>query len=154
MDGREIYQQMILDHNRKPKNYGKLENPTHQIEGLNPLCGDHIWVYLKVDENKKIEKITFDCKGCAISKASASMMTVSLKGKTIEEAQDIFGEFTTLLKGSSPEEHKLGPLKIFSNIWQYPSRVKCAALAWHAMSGALKDKEKVSTEAGDDKLDA
>lgn len=143
---RDIYQQMILDHNRKPKNFRKLDDPTHATEGLNPLCGDHIWVYLKVDEDKKIQEITFDCKGCAISKASASMMTVSLKGKTVEEAQKIFGDFTTLLKGRSEEEHKLGPLKIFSNIWQYPSRVKCAALAWHAMQGALESKNQISTE--------
>lgn len=139
---------MILDHNRKPKNFRIMEDPTHTTEGLNPLCGDHIWVYIKVDDEKKIKEITFDCKGCAISKASASMMTVSLKGKTIEEAQEIFGDFTTLLKGGTPEEKKLGPLKIFSNIWQYPSRVKCAALAWHAMSGALGKKDQVSTEAG------
>ena len=145
---RNIYQQMILDHNRKPKNFRKLDDATHSSEGLNPLCGDHIWVYLKVDEDKKIEEITFNCKGCAISKASASMMTVALKGKTIEEAQEMFGDFTTLLKGRTPEERKLGPLKIFSNIWQYPSRVKCAALAWHAMSGALGEQEQVSTEAG------
>ena len=143
---RDIYQQMILDHKRKPKNFGKMEDPTHSTEGLNPLCGDHIWVYIKVDENDKIKEITFDCKGCAISKASASMMTVSLKGKTTKEAKEIFGDFTTLLKGRTPEEQKLGPLKIFSTIWQYPSRVKCAALAWHAMSGALNKKNTVSTE--------
>ena len=146
-----IYQQVILDHNRKPKNFGKLEDHTHETEGLNPLCGDHLWVYMKVGEDGKIVEMTFDGTGCAISKASASMMTVAMKGKTVEEARKIFEDFNILLKGEMPEKHSLGSLKIFSSIWQYPSRVKCAALAWHAMANALtesegEDNSKVSTE--------
>ena len=145
----DIYKQVILDHNRKPKNFGKLENSTYKTEGLNPLCGDHLWVYMKVDQDDKIVEITFDGTGCAISKASASMMTVAIKGKTIEEAKQTFEDFNILLKGNMPEKHRLGSLKIFSSIWQYPSRVKCAALAWHAMANALTECEEnkpVSTE--------
>ena len=146
MDSNSIYQQVVLDHNRKPKNFGKLEECTHKTEGLNPLCGDHLWIYMKVDQEGKIQEITFDGTGCAISKASASMMTAALKGKTTEEAKKKFEEFSFLLKGNMPEEHSLGSLRVFSSIWKYPSRVKCAALAWHAMAGALTDGEKVSTE--------
>ena len=92
MQQNSIYQQVILDHNRKPKNFGKLEACTHQTEGLNPLCGDHLWVYMNVGEDNKIKDITFDGTGCAISKASASMMTAAVKGKTVEEARKIFDE--------------------------------------------------------------
>ena len=113
MQHQEIYQQMILDHNRKPKNFGKIEDCTHKTEGLNPLCGDHLWVYVKLGEDKKIEKISFDGSGCAISKASASMMTVALKGKTVEEAQELFQEFSTLLKGNLPDNHNLGSFVFF-----------------------------------------
>lgn len=147
-----IYQQVILDHNRKPKNFGKLNDHTHEIEGLNPLCGDHLWVYMKVGEDEKIVEISFNGTGCAISKASASMMTSALKGKTVKEAHKIFEEFNIMLKkGDMPKEGKLGSLKVFSSLWQYPSRVKCAALAWHAMANALtegegEDQKKVSTE--------
>ncbi len=146
----DLYQQVILEHNKKPRNFGKLDGATHQAEGFNPLCGDHLWVYLKVDANGLIDTVGFEGSGCAISKASASMMTISLKGKTIEEARQLFGEFHELLKGElKPDErpdNQLGKLKIFSGIWQYPARVKCAALAWHAMNGAISELKTVSTE--------
>lgn len=144
----ELYQQMILEHNRKPRNFKKLDSPTCSAEGYNPLCGDHIWVHLKMAD-ERIEEISFEGSGCAICKASASMMTTSLQGKDKTEADKIFGEFHRLLVGDlkpDTEENNLGKLKIFSGIWQYPSRVKCAALAWHTMKGALDNRQSVSTE--------
>jgi nitrogen fixation protein NifU and related proteins len=145
----DIYQQIILEHNKKPRNFRQLEGATHSAEGFNPLCGDHIWIYLIVDENGVILDVTFQGQGCAICKASASMMTVSIRGGTMVSAQKMFGEFHSLLLGEwDPEtkEHTLGKLKIFAGIWQYPSRVKCASLAWHTMSGALCKVKTISTE--------
>lgn len=145
----DLYQQVILEHNRKPKNFHKLEPATHAAEGFNPLCGDHVWIYLNVSASGEIEEVAFEGSGCAICKASASMMTQSLKGKSMSEAQQLFKEFKDLLVGDlKPDEteHHLGKLKIFSGIWQYPSRVKCAALPWHTMSGALCQVNAVSTE--------
>lgn len=145
----DLYQQVILEHNRKPRNFKKIDEASHCAEGFNPLCGDHLWVYLKIEDNKIVE-ITFEGSGCAISKASASMMTTSLKGKDIEFAKKQFAEFQNLLKGSldpEKEDHSLGKLKIFAGIWQYPSRIKCAGLAWHAMNGALdQNSDSISTE--------
>lgn len=145
----DLYQQVILEHNRKPKNFEKLDPATHKAEGFNPLCGDHVWVYLNVEENGLIQKVTFEGSGCAICKASASMMTQSLVGRSMPEAQELFKEFKLLLTGElNPDEieNKLGKLKIFSGIWQYPSRVKCAALPWHTMSGALCQVASIQTE--------
>jgi nitrogen fixation NifU-like protein len=145
----QLYQQVILEHNKKPRNFGKLEAPTHQAEGFNPLCGDHLWVYLQLSPAGLIEDVRFEGSGCAISKASASMMTAALKGKTRTEAQALFKQFHGLLRGElkpDVDANDLGKLKIFSGIWQYPARVKCAALAWHAMNGALHDEQSVSTE--------
>ena len=145
----ELYQQVILDHNKKPRNYGDLEGATHQAEGYNPLCGDHLYVHLNVSDSGHIEDLKFKGEGCAISKASASMMTMILKGKPEAEAKIIIEEFKKLVKGElDPEkdEHHLGRLKIFSGIWRYPSRVKCAILAWHATSGALDNETTVTTE--------
>ncbi|MGE0173841.1 MAG: Fe-S cluster assembly sulfur transfer protein SufU [Oligoflexales bacterium] len=144
----ELYQQIILEHNKKPRNFGKMENATYISEGFNPLCGDHFWIYLKMDGNK-IADVSFEGSGCAISKASASMMTMQLKDQTIEHAEDIIKNFQGLVKGelsAADAKEKLGRLSIFSNIWQYPSRVKCAVLAWHAASGAFQNKKTVSTE--------
>ena|SRR3989338_8630084 len=145
----ELYQQVILDHNRKPRNFRKLEHPTHFAEGYNPLCGDHIYVYLNIDNQGIINDISFEGSGCAISKASASMMTAALKGKTAEEAKKIFEEFHSLVIGELKPDQKdniLGKLAIFSGIWQYPSRVKCAILSWHTMKGALNNLQSVTTE--------
>ena len=114
-----------------------------------PLCGDHLKVYLHVDENKVIDNLSFEGDGCAISKASASMMTQALKGKNIEEAKELFTQFHSLITGKldpNTESHKLGKLAIFSGIWHFPSRVKCASLSWHTMHGAIEQKESVSTE--------
>ena len=145
----ELYQQVILDHNKKPHNFKKLEKPTHFAEGYNPLCGDHIRVYLNVDSEKKIREVTFEGSGCAISKASASMMTQSLQGKTIDEAKKLFEEFHQLDIGKLNPQNQassLGKLSIFSGIWQYPARVKCAILSWHTMKGALDNIQSVTTE--------
>ena len=152
----DLYQQVILEHNKKPRNFRRLQAPSHTAEGFNPLCGDHLWVDFKVDANGVIEEATFEGSGCAISKASASMMTVALIGKTVDEAKTLFESFHHMLisQGQGIPEgdvEALGKLKIFSGIWQYPARVKCAALAWHSMVNALSDAGRqaavpVSTE--------
>ena len=145
----ELYQQTILEHNRNPRNFGKLEPATHQAEGYNPLCGDHLFVYLNLDDSDVIETVKFEGSGCAISKASASMMTTALKGKTVAEARTLFVEFHRLVIGElkpDREPNHLGKLSVFSGIWQYPSRVKCASLSWHTLKGALEKTKSVSTE--------
>ena len=145
----ELYQQTILEHNRSPRNFKKLEGATHVAEGYNPLCGDHLWIYMKVNPQNIIEELAFEGSGCAISKASASMMTVALKGKTIEEADLLFDEFHKLAMGElKPDQqpNHLGKLTVFSGIWQYPARVKCAVLSWHTMHAALEKTKAVSTE--------
>jgi nitrogen fixation protein NifU and related proteins len=145
----ELYQQVILEHNKNPKNFKKLENATHHAEGYNPLCGDHLTVYLHINKDNIMEDISFEGEGCAISKSSASMMTAGLKGKSKEEAGRLFKQFHSLITGElNPEkdEHILGKLAIFSGIWHFPSRVKCAGLCWHAMKGAMDKENVVSTE--------
>ena len=145
----ELYQETILEHNKKPRNFKKLEHPTHFAEGYNPLCGDHMTVYLRVNKDSLIEEISFEGEGCAISKASASMMTASLKGKSMEEAKKLFEQFHKLVIGAlkpDKDPNDLGKLTIFSGIWNYPSRVKCAALSWHTMKGALEKINSISTE--------
>ncbi|MBF0122361.1 MAG: SUF system NifU family Fe-S cluster assembly protein [Candidatus Omnitrophica bacterium] len=145
----ELYQQVILEHNKKPRNFMKLEPCSHEAEGYNPLCGDHLTVYLQVSAEGVIGDVSFLGDGCAISKASASMMTAGLKGKTVDEAKVLFDEFRRLVtKELDPEKdiHHLGKLTVFSGIWKYPSRVKCAILAWHTMKGAIDHAKVVSTE--------
>ena len=145
----ELYQQVILEHNKNPRNCKKLQNATHVAEGYNPLCGDHLKVYVHVNQNNIIEDIAFEGDGCAISKASTSMMTVSLKGKTVEEAKNLFHQFHRLITGElnpETEEHALGKLAIFSGVWHFPARVKCASLAWHTMNGSLENKKMITTE--------
>lgn len=147
----KLYQEVILDHNRNPKNFRAIEDATHIQEGHNPLCGDHLHIYLKIDPTTNlIDDISFKGEGCAISKASSSMMTQALRGKSLDDAKNMFSQFHELLKGSlNPEkqENTLGKLKIFAGIWQYPSRVKCASLAWHALSNAIEgDGSPVKTE--------
>lgn len=145
----ELYQQVILEHNKKPRNFKKLDDATHCAEGYNPLCGDQLMVYLRVNADKIIEEVTFEGDGCAISKASSSMMTQALKGKTVEEAKTLFEQFHNLVIGElnpDKDENVLGKLAIFSGIWHFPARVKCASLAWHTMNGALEDQKSVTTE--------
>lgn len=144
----DLYQQVILDHNKNPRNYGRISHPTHHAEGYNPLCGDHLQLDLTL-EGSVIKDVKFEGDGCAISKASASMMTEALKGKTVDEAKKMFEEFQLLVTGKlNPESdpHHLGKLKIFSGIWHFPARVKCAILSWHSLKGALDKQTTVSTE--------
>lgn len=148
-DVRELYQQVILDHNKKPRNFRAIDNPSRTAEGYNPLCGDQLRLYLKLDAEDRIEDISFEGSGCAISKAAASLMTVNVKGKSIEEAEALFDEFHRLVTGAldpQSQDHHLGRLAVFAGVSEFPARVKCASLAWHALHGALAGSERVSTE--------
>lgn len=136
----ELYQQVIIEHSKCPRNFRKVEDATHTAEGHNPLCGDHLTVYLKVSKKRIINAVSFEGDGCSISRASASMMTMVLENKSVDEAHFLFEGFHNLILGcpkTKEEEKCLGKLKVFSGIWQYPSRVKCVSLSWHAMKGAL-----------------
>lgn len=144
----ELYQQVILDHNKKPRNFHKLETANRNAEGYNPLCGDQLIVYLQV-EGDVVRDISFEGSGCAISKASASMMTQTVKGKSKEEAELLFNEFHRMVTGEldeALEPHHLGRLTIFSGVREFPARVKCASLSWHTMHAALNNQNIVSTE--------
>lgn len=145
----ELYQQVILEHNKKPRNFRKMENATHSCHGYNRLCGDDYEIYLKVDEENIIQDLSFTGTGCAISKASTSLMTSHLKGKTVDEARVVFKEFHKMVLGEfEPENdaHHLGKLTLFIGVREFPSRIKCASLSWHTMIGALDKNEVVSTE--------
>ena len=144
----ELYQQVILDHNKKPRNFRKLETANHSAEGYNPLCGDHLTVYLNLEDGA-VREISFEGSGCAISKAAASMMTQAVKGKSKQEAEQLFNEFHLMVTGELDEAtttNGLGNLKIFSGVREFPVRVKCASLPWHTMHAALNNQEIISTE--------
>lgn len=144
----ELYQQVILDHNKKPRNFRKLESANRTAEGFNPLCGDQLHVYLQL-EDEVVKDISFEGSGCAISKAAASMMTQSIKGKSKQEAETLFQEFHSMVMGELDEAttpNNLGRLTIFSGVRDFPARVKCASLSWHTMRAALHGEETVSTE--------
>ena len=148
---RELYQQVILDHNRSPRNFGPLEAANRRQEGYNPLCGDHLHVHLLLDDEGVIEEIHFEGYGCAISKASASLMTEQLKGRSAEEAKAAFASFLELVTGDPAEPvdpMKAGKLAVFAGVREFPMRVKCATLAWHTMKAALDGDaaEPVTTE--------
>ncbi len=146
---RELYQEVILDHNKSPRNYRRMEDADRKVDGYNPLCGDHFTLFVKLKDDI-IEDISFEGAGCAISKASTSVMSAAVKGKTIVEVEELFKKFHTLVKGESdPMEdfENLGKLAAFSGVSEYPARVKCATLAWHTLHSALTSKEhRVSTE--------
>lgn len=145
-DLRELYQEVILEHSRHPRNYRALQSANHKAEGYNPLCGDHYTVYLDVQDGS-IRDISFEGTGCAISKASASMMTQSLKGKSAGEAEALFSRFHNLVTGHAGSGDDVGKLAVFAGVSEFPLRVKCATLAWHALRAALNGKqEAVSTE--------
>ncbi len=148
-DLRDLYQEVILDHGKNPRNFRKLEDADHQAEGNNPLCGDRINLYLKMD-GEVITDIGFQGRGCAISTASASMMTESVKGKTRAEVEALFQRFHELVTGEAeapPGAPELGKLTVFAGVRDYPIRVKCATLPWHTLRAALEEKrEPVSTE--------
>lgn len=148
-DLRELYQELILDHNRRPRNRRKLEGADRHAEGYNPLCGDRISVFLSL-EGDVVREVTFEGKGCAISTASASLMTEAIRGKTLEEAQALFRRFHGLVTGKptgDPLESHMGKLEVFSGVSQFPVRVKCATLAWHTLKAAIDNvQQTVSTE--------
>jgi nitrogen fixation NifU-like protein len=146
-DLRDLYQEVILEHSKAPRNYRELPSANHKAEGFNPLCGDHFTLYLDLDGDT-IRDIGFQGSGCAISKASASMMTQSVKGKSRQEAEKLFSEFHKLVTGQANGNHAdVGKLAAFSGVSEFPVRVKCATLAWHTLHAALEGKQDaVSTE--------
>jgi nitrogen fixation NifU-like protein len=143
-----LYQDLILDHNRAPQNFRPMQDANRRVEGVNPLCGDRLTVWLRVEDGV-IEDATFQGSGCAISKASASLMTSAVKGKTREEAEALFDRFRRLVSGlmEPAEAESLGKLVVFSGLSEFPIRVKCASLSWHALKAALNEPDTVvSTE--------
>jgi nitrogen fixation NifU-like protein len=144
----DLYQEVILEHNKNPRNFREIENADRTADGNNPLCGDALRVYLDL-ENDRIKDVAFKGSGCAISKASASMMTQVVKGKTREEAEVLFDEFHRMVTGRldiEEDENHLGKLKIFAGVLEFPARVKCASLSWHTLHAALAGKDEISTE--------
>jgi nitrogen fixation protein NifU and related proteins len=154
-DPKSLYQEVILDHNRKPRNYGSLEHPSHQAEGLNPLCGDHIHVALEL-AGETVAAIAFRGESCAICKASASMMTVAVKGRTQSDARTLAREFVDMATGrlAAGDAAHIGRLAVFSGISELPMRVKCAILPWHTLQAAFDAVATTSTEADADPMDA
>jgi nitrogen fixation NifU-like protein len=151
-DMRDLYQEVILDHNRKPRNFGVITGANRHAEGHNPLCGDHIKLSMVV-EHDKIDSIAFEGEGCAICKASASMMTGAVKGKSVDEAEELVEEFRAMATGAPGSDagtSHLGKLKVFAGIKDLPSRVKCAILPWHTLHAALNLKSSTSTEGDAD----
>ena len=156
MDLKQLYQDIILEHGKSPRNLGKCEGYSHEAKGYNPLCGDKVHVYLKIDTGKKVENLTFEGDGCAISLASASIMTELVKGKSFEETKEIMNAFLNMIKNTSvirsnhlDEDQKI-KLMSLSGVKQFPMRVKCATLSWHTLVSAMEGKKKeVNTEAVD-----
>jgi len=154
-DLRELYQEVIIDHGRHPRNFKKLEDHSHSQEGYNPLCGDRLMLYLKVEKNRVIDA-AFEGVGCAISMASASLMTSQIKGKTLEEIQQLFQAFHCLVTTPEPPasiQDCLGKLTVLGGVRDFPTRIKCATLAWHTMNAGLDSKiheQAVSTESSTD----
>jgi len=146
-DLEDLYQEVILDHNKSPRNYRTMANANRKAEGYNPLCGDHVTVYLHVKDGV-IDDISFQGSGCAISKASASMMTSELKGKSAAAADELFDNVHKVLTGEADAENaadKIGKLVILSGVCKFPARVKCASLAWHTVNSALQGDGEVAT---------
>ena len=154
-DSKNLYQEVILDHNRKPRNWGVLLDATHRAEGHNPLCGDHLTLTLKLNDDA-LDAISFQGESCAICKASASMMTTTVKGKSRRNAEQMIQEFRDMATGqldvSSP--HHLGRLTVFAGVRDLPTRVKCAILPWHTLHAALNAEASVTTEADADPMHA
>jgi len=146
-DLRELYQTVILDHNKKPRNFRKPDNANREANGWNPLCGDKVTVYLRVDGDGVVEEVGFQGSGCAISTASASLMTQAVKGKTVDEILEIFDRFHQLVAGSPAAENDPGPLgklSVFSGVREYPMRVKCATLPWHTLRSAVRGDSTIA----------
>lgn len=147
MDLSDLYQEIIIDHNRAPRNYRKIDTPTHRADGFNPLCGDRLTVYLVLDADGVISDVSFEGAGCAISVASASLMTEQLKGKKVDEARAIFESFHRLVtEQNGLPEPSIGKLAALAGVREYPARVKCATLCWHAMNAALDGGDTATTE--------
>jgi len=142
----DLYQEVILDHNRQPRNFGALPGANRRAEGFNPLCGDRVTVEVEMQDGV-VQDIRFQGSGCAISKASASMMTESMKGRTRAQAEALFQEFHRLLTGdaAAPDPAALGKLVVFSGVREFPVRVKCATLAWHTLRSALENAREIAT---------
>ena len=156
MNLKQLYQDIILEHGKNPRNLGKCEGHSHEAKGYNPLCGDKVHVYLKLDNGKKVEDLTFEGDGCAISLASASIMTELIRGKSINDAKDIMNAFLNMIKNTSEiqsnhlDEDQKTKLMSLSGVKQFPMRVKCATLSWHTLVSAMEGKkEEVNTEATD-----
>lgn len=150
----DLYQEVILDHNKKPRNFGKLEDPTGYAHGVNPLCGDDYHVYLKTEPDGVLKQIAFEGQGCAISKSSASLMTAAVQGKKISEVKALKDDFIHLLTDNAASEKTraaVGKLKIFEGVKQFPVRVKCATLIWRALEEALKTTRDKKTEVSTEK---
>lgn len=144
----DLYQEVILDHNKNPRNFREITDADKRADGNNPLCGDKLQVFVKMD-GETVEDVAFLGSGCAISKASASMMTQTVKGKTKEEAEKIFDEFHKMVTGKldiETDENSLGKLRIFAGVLEFPARVKCASLSWHTVNAALHGEDEISTE--------
>ncbi len=144
----DLYQEVILDHNKNPRNFREIESATRYADGNNPLCGDALRVYVEMEDDR-VKDVAFKGSGCAISKASASMMTQIVKGKSKEETEVLFDEFHKMVTGEldiETDENNLGKLKIFAGVLEFPARVKCASLSWHTLHAALCGEETVSTE--------
>jgi nitrogen fixation protein NifU and related proteins len=155
-DPKSLYQEVILDHNRKPRNYGSLAHASHKAEGHNPLCGDHISLALNL-EGERITGIAFQGESCAICKASTSMMTATVKGKTRQDAEVLIREFRDMATGQgdfNDSPHHLGRLTVFAGVRDLPTRVKCAILPWHTLHAALNSVASTSTESEDDPMHA
>ena len=156
MDLKQLYQDIILEHGKSPRNLGKCEGYSHDAKGYNPLCGDKVHVYLKLDTGKKVENLTFEGDGCAISLASASIMTELVKGKSFEEAKEIMNAFLNMIKNTSEiqsnhlDEDQKTKIMSLSGVKQFPMRVKCATLSWHTLVSAMEGrKREVNTEVID-----
>jgi len=138
----DLYQQVIIDHTKSPRNFGKLEPCNHDAEGYNPLCGDQLHVYVQVNDSNIIEDIKFEGQGCSISTASASLMTESLKGKSVVDFQQLFvafQEMATADLSEAPDQDVLGKLAVLAGVKEFPSRIKCATLCWHTLKSAIED---------------
>lgn len=144
---KELYQEVIIDHNKTPRNKHAMANASHHAEGYNPLCGDQFTIYLMIDAEKIIKDVSFTGHGCAISTASASLMTEKLIGKSIDEAEDLFQQFHHMITNDNAivDPQNLGKLAVLAGVREFPARVKCATLAWHAMHGALQNTDKPAT---------
>ena len=144
----DLYQEVILEHNKNPRNFREIEDADQYADGKNPLCGDALRVYISLDGDT-VTDVAFKGSGCAISKASASMMTQAVKGKTKADAEHIFDEFHKMVTGDldiETDENDLGKLRIFAGVLEFPARVKCASLSWHTLNAALRGEDVVSTE--------